>query len=204
LQQITPAYLRSHTRVWTVPLPDHEEANRRALLHGLDGVVVIDPFCGGPESVEPFRELLAKYGARAYIGIDQRTFDGDITGRAIGNFGIVFRLRPRPNAVPGVIVQGDALQAMRRLPNELGAVALNDIGQESMDPTEPYGRDFLDHTLRVAGKHNLIFGEEERFGPLAELYRTDSADGYVIVSPEPGQSERFYFLYSKVRQPRRR
>ncbi len=193
---------QSNIDAWTEPLPEPEEADRRALLRGLEDAVVVDALCGGPESVEPFRELLARYGARAYVGIDNRTFDADTTGVPIRNFGIAFRLRPRPGAVPGVVVQGDAVEVMRRLPSGLGAVALNGINNEIMNPTEPYGRDFLDNVVRVAGPRGLIFGVERSFGPLAELVRTDNADGDIIQPSEPNAPV-FYFLYPKPK-PRRR
>lgn len=165
------------------------------LLAGLKDQVVLDVGCG-PVS-QDFQSFLSRFGSRGYIGVDTHSYFGP--GRNIrrldGLGDAVYLDEADGDKLDGIVIKGDMLRLVSRLPDGSVSIALNGIDEYVANTESPYGQRLAAEIKRVLDPNGMIIGITGNGGVL-DMLAADPDFQTVILRVVPGTSisTRYYFL----------
>jgi hypothetical protein len=172
------------------------EATRDAFFSRIVGGVALDLGCGPEESRQDFQELVAKYGPRAYIGVDH-VIAPHRDGTAIEELGFVMPQSPEQgDAIPGALIEGDLLATLAHLPDaSMRAVFANGLDGHMVEPGSKYEQDVMSEVTRVVEPDGMVLGYTKAGGILSVLSRRgDFQTEYSPLYEGAGEGKGFYYL----------
>ncbi len=171
---------------------------RDSWLNRLAGAPLLDLGCGSLEGSESFRSFVAQYRPSAYMGVDHITSYGDQPSVDVAEFGIVTPLPEADDALPGLMVHGDILEVLSRLPDNSVNIALNGVDEWLMPAGGAYGQAVTQEIIRVARPGGLVFGVTLAEGVLKALAQSHRFGVFFKNVSTPGysahQANGFYLL----------
>ena len=155
------------------------EANARARqvrdqeLWGLAGHVVLDLGHGGRPS--GFRTFIKQFKPAGYVGVGPR-LPASMRGRKIPEFGAVASLAAGNSGLPGVLIGGDPLEMLGRLPDDSVDVAVRHADAFLKPTSLDYRCAVAEQIARVVRPAGLVFGVTDTSGLFNLLRQTQRFD----------------------------
>jgi SAM-dependent methyltransferase len=178
--------------------PEHVALRRQrdAWLGKLSGGVLLDLGCGEVGSRRAFQRFVMSYEPRAYVGVDHNLAYGIGPYEEIEDFGITMPFDARERSVlPGMLVRGDILEVLEKLPSDSMNVALNGMDDHMIAAGGDYGKAVAQEVVRVARPGGVVLGVTMDWGILPRLSASgEFAAQYVPFHPNVVDGNGYYFM----------
>jgi len=175
---------------WDAPENADNLHRRDEVLSALADAPLLDLGCGDEPSYSQFRRFVQQYGPSMYIGINNVATDAPEDRQEIAEFGTVWPLSDDEALAPGVMVRGDMLEVLSRLPAGFN-VSLNGVDEYMVETKTrtgeraPYAAAIVAEIIRVTAPGNVVFGVTKEAGLLARLAESGAFDvTFVQLPPE--------------------